>query len=556
VTTLLLSITAFAQKPVATLPAGITCNSTFSVCTGTVFDTTYSLPVGGTTWAAHTASDLTNALTNSVPGDVIVLDAGVTYSGNFHLPAKSNPGNKWIYITSSSYASLPAPGTRVAPTDAVNMPRITSPNGGIALTIDPGGNYYRFVGIEMTSTSNYCPNGRCLSSYMIWPAMTPATAPNSYIVVDRCYVHGAPTIDIKHAIAANADHFAVIDSYISDIHAPRSDAQAVGEWYSPGPIKIVNNFLEAAGENIMFGGAGGPSNPFHPQNIEVQNNWLYKPLAWDAVGISIPPGNYMVVKNHFEIKSAQYVFFNNNILENVWVSGQTGFSIGLGPRSSDSGNGAVVDDVVVANNIMKNVSSGIDTLESDNLCLPPACTNPGEAKRVILYNNLIFLGDMTQPGYQYPQAYGFGSLLNGNLTDWVYQHNTVIGPPNMTTGACRGGFQFNVPGPNQPPVGKTTNVWIQDNVLCRVIGGSAGFIGQFSYALIDYLGNPGNPAQLFGNVFYRGTDPTSWAVPADNTVSIPAITYVNPPIDYTLATPAWTDTSDGKIAGVDNSTLP
>ena len=50
---LLFSGMAFAQKPVATLPTGISGgpNGPFA---GTVIDTTYALPIGGTTCAAHT----------------------------------------------------------------------------------------------------------------------------------------------------------------------------------------------------------------------------------------------------------------------------------------------------------------------------------------------------------------------------------------------------------------------------------------------------------------------------------------------------------------------
>src|SRR5450755_2361072 len=85
---------SFAQKPVAQLPR-------------VYINSTYNLPIGGTTWAAHTSAQLTSALSSSAPGDVIVLDAGVTYSGNFTLPAKANPSGKWIYVISSQLADLP-----------------------------------------------------------------------------------------------------------------------------------------------------------------------------------------------------------------------------------------------------------------------------------------------------------------------------------------------------------------------------------------------------------------------------------------------------------------
>src|SRR5271156_3729247 len=90
-----LAISAGAQKPVAELPR-------------VRLDTTWNKPTGGKTWHAHNSEDLAGALVSSVPGDVIVLDAGTTYTGGFQLPPKENPQNKWIYIVSSALAKLPA----------------------------------------------------------------------------------------------------------------------------------------------------------------------------------------------------------------------------------------------------------------------------------------------------------------------------------------------------------------------------------------------------------------------------------------------------------------
>ena len=63
------------------------------------------------------------------------------------------------------------------------------------------------------------------------------------ITIDRCYIHGSATKDIREAVTANGSNFAVVDSYISDIHQSTNDSQAIAEYWSPGPIKIVNNFL-------------------------------------------------------------------------------------------------------------------------------------------------------------------------------------------------------------------------------------------------------------------------------------------------------------------------
>ena len=139
---------AFAQKPVAQLPQA-------------TVDTTFNEPTGGTTWAAHTTAQFQTALTSAVPGDVIVLDAGTTYTGNFAVPAKGNflvpaKGNsrgRWIYVQSSNLTALPMPGTQVSPSDAVNMPKIVTPNASQALAFASGSSYVRVVGVEIYSAS-------------------------------------------------------------------------------------------------------------------------------------------------------------------------------------------------------------------------------------------------------------------------------------------------------------------------------------------------------------------------------------------------------------------
>ena len=81
-------------------------------------------------------------------------------------------------------------------------------------------------------------------------------------------------------VQGTASNYAVVNSYISEIHAPGQDSQAVAAFDASGPIKIVNNYLEAAGENLMFGGSGQNYNRAVPSDIEIRNNYLFKPLTW------------------------------------------------------------------------------------------------------------------------------------------------------------------------------------------------------------------------------------------------------------------------------------
>ncbi len=541
---LLFTVVGVAQPPIPQLPQ-------------TYLDTTFNPPTG-VTRPVHTSTEFKNALVAANPGDTIVLDAGSTYQGNFTPPAKSNPNNKWIYIISNQLAQLPA-GTRVTPANASAMPKLSSPNVTATITLAPGANHYRFSGLEITTSNttvgcnpNHIPPVNCYTYELIYPAMAMTGPMNDSITVDRCYLHASPTIDVQHAIIANGSNFAVIDSYISDIHDLGTDSQAIGEWFSPGPIKIVNNYLSSSSEDILLGGAGGINNPYVASDVEVRNNYFYKPLAWAKVGVSIQPNATMVVKNHFEIKRGQRVLLDGNTFENIWASGQSGFSIMLTPIGGALPAVAVVDDVTISNNIFKNVGSGFDVTSFDSNCLAAnGCTNTGETKRVVFYNNLFMLGDTTQVGYT--NGYAWGGLLNEGITDFVVQHNTVIPPPNL--GYCKASLYFSIKAPINPPVSHTHNVWILDNVLCRQLNGPAGMVGQFSYVLSDYMGDPPPPdPRLLGNVFYAPPGDKVYPLPPHNYST--DVKFTNSKgSEYQLKHPAKMETTDGRIAGVDKSKL-
>ena len=287
----MLAVSAAAQlaNTVPTLPAGIT-TSDWRTFSGTVMDTTYSLPTGGTTWTPANSAAFTTALASAVPGDVIVLTAGTVYSGNFTFPTKSNPLNKWIYIISSAMASLPTPGNRVSSANAANMPKIVTPNATIPFTVASGANYLRMAGIEMYSNSNYNPKGGtlCPKAGSPWPSncfiyYEIYLMDADHMVFDRMYIHGDDASqDIAHAIGftgttggAGCTNGAVIDSDIESIHSG-TETQALLAYGSDGPFKFNNNYLSASTEDVMFGGAscGLPDCPHHPADIEFRKKSL------------------------------------------------------------------------------------------------------------------------------------------------------------------------------------------------------------------------------------------------------------------------------------------
>ncbi|HET9532613.1 MAG TPA: hypothetical protein VFQ92_19825, partial [Blastocatellia bacterium] len=245
-------------------------------------DTTYPA-VSGPAITVRQGDNLQAAFNAAQPGSEIVLEAGATFTGNFTLPAKTGTG--WIIIRTSRMAEMPAAGTRIDPTlHAAHMPRVVTSNSIAAVTALAGAHHYRFVGIEFAATGRLNYNVIRLGD----SDETNADRQPTDIIIDRCYIHGHTAGDLRRGVTLNSRRTSIIDSHISEVHQIGADTQAIGGWNGPGPFKIVNNYLEAAGENIMIGGADPKIVNMVPSDIEIRHNHIAKPLRWRSSIIEKP----------------------------------------------------------------------------------------------------------------------------------------------------------------------------------------------------------------------------------------------------------------------------
>jgi hypothetical protein len=320
----------------------------------TVQSTMADTPAPGNTINIPAGANLQTVLNNANCGDTIQLQAGATFTGSFNLPAKSCDDSNWIVIrTSAADASLPAEGSRINPcyagvkslpgrpaftcpiTTASVLARIVAPKMQPALMLAAGANHYRLgPGLEVTRTA-----GSGLTYALVAPS-----GQADHLIVDRDWIHGTAQDDTTRGIfLSGVTYAAVVDSYLNDFHCAAgsgecSDAQAISGGTGPlpqGTWKIAGNFLEASTENILFGGI--LKNSVTPADITIVNNHLFKPLIWmpgqagfvggkETATATCPlrdPGGTLgqcpfVVKNLFELKNAQRVLIEGNILENVW----------------------------------------------------------------------------------------------------------------------------------------------------------------------------------------------------------------------------------------------
>jgi hypothetical protein len=321
-------------------------------------------PAPGSVISVNNGGNLQTALNNASCGDTIQLQAGAVFTGMFTVPAKDCDINHWIIIrTSSPDSALPAEGQRATPCYAgiaslTGRPQYTCSNaknvmaavqieaqGDGPFQLANGANFYRFVGLEITRPAGVKDSARLI--------MGQGTA--DHIIIDRSWLHGAPQGETRNGLSMdNMTNVAVVDSYFSDFHCISgtgtcTDAHAISGGNSTtaqdGPFKIQDNFLEASGEEILFG--GGPAK-FTPADIQVLNNHFWKPWQWmpgNPNFVGAPNGHPFIVKNHLELKNAVRVLVDSNLMENNWGGfSQTGYGILLTPRNqpTQGGKGAYV----------------------------------------------------------------------------------------------------------------------------------------------------------------------------------------------------------------------
>jgi hypothetical protein len=304
--------------------------------------------------------DLQAALDRARPGDVVALQAGAVYEGNFTLPR--NPGGGWVVLrTSASDADLPPPGTRIDPAHESLLPKLQAPSG-VVLQTSPGATHYRLMGLEIRPRP-----GSFLQNLVLLGGLesTPGRQPRD-LIIDRCYIHGDPSVGARRGIALNSRATAIVDSWLSDFKQAGDEAQAIAGWDGQGPYTIAGNYLEAAGENVIFGGSTPSRAGVVPSDIVIRDNHFSKPLSWNP-GDPSYAGTPWTVKNLLELKNARRVRIEHNLLENNWVQAQNGFAVLFTVRTErGTAPWAVIEDVAFEGNVLRRSAAGINILGVDD----------------------------------------------------------------------------------------------------------------------------------------------------------------------------------------------
>ena len=230
---------------------------------------TIHVPAGG---------NLQAAIDQAQGGDVITLEAGATYAGNFWLRNKPGMTVPIVIRTATPDAALPGPGVRRTPAYAPLLAKIRSSNTMPALRTAAGAHHWTLQFLEFLANVDGFSDIIALGANDT--TQTDLTTVPYALVLDRLYIHGDPLLGQKRAIALHSRDTTIINSYISDCKGVAQDTQAIYGANGPGNYLIENNYLEGAGENFMIGGADPTIPNLVPTNIVFRRNHVFKPVAW------------------------------------------------------------------------------------------------------------------------------------------------------------------------------------------------------------------------------------------------------------------------------------
>jgi hypothetical protein len=265
-----------------------------------------------------------------------------------------------------------------------------------------------------------------------------AKTPASYIVLDRLYVNppAAPSgigSAIEGTIGANV---AMIGNYLVGPQVPNSGSVAQGIYIqdcSVGPLGIINNEVDAAGQGIYFEWVGSQScgaagnQQIIMQNATVKKNAVYASAAllnpvnpgygaWDGVTRA---NN----RNPIETKNCQICLYSGNWIDGSFSGQNSGQAIvvtGSGPAvGSPSGAG----HLNFSFNYIRHaaVIADMDGSASNESCC-------GYAPDAALNHNILFSNNLAVDigRYLYTQTGSVGGTYSNYLQNFGVQNYQVI----------------------------------------------------------------------------------------------------------------------------------
>lgn len=339
-------------------------------------------PSPGTTITVTSNATMTSALASVLCGQTIIMTAADGPYAGFVLPAKGCNDSNWITIETDQTGASGFPAEHVLITPCADntasvagypnytcgtplqlMARvvcstaISSPATCVGWA--SGADHYRLIGIAI----DCAPTGTTVISDCVGQFNT-----SNHILFDRSIIHGNtitytlnnqtgtytfPGNDVKEGlILEHCSYCGFINGEIYNIGTGGSfsDSAAVdlgGNSCTAGDEdikKLYGNLLSSTGEDYFAGGGGCGGTVVTPNDFEIRNNFLMKPVTWllcqgNGAGTVGCHGGHPELKNNGELKNANRVLIEGNtFLDSYgsWQSDQQGFQTLISPKNQAS----------------------------------------------------------------------------------------------------------------------------------------------------------------------------------------------------------------------------
>jgi hypothetical protein len=421
--------------------------------------TVATLPSSGKT--VSTAAELAAALRQ---GGEIQLQPG-TYDGNFQ-----------VTVPGTVIRGVELPGRRVGPDDVAAVKLTPADRQKPTLVIRASN-----VRVQGVYIANGAPRRDCviIGSH----DATSASAQPDDVTLDSVAIVAGDGGGHR-GIAAHGSHITVVRSHVANFWEIGRDSQAFYANNGPGPYRIEDNYLEASGENILFGGDSVRIQNLVPSDITIRGNDIVKPLEWKTARRGS-------VKNSVEFKNARRVLLENNRIDGNWKDAQSGHTIVITPRNQYGDSPwAIVDEVTIRGNVVINTPNGyaVNILGSDDN------HESQQVRRVVIEGNLF-------------RDAKNGVLINGGVAEsLIIRHNTL---PSIRGSV----LAFDGKKPDGTPK-LVTPLTLEDNVF---LSGNYGVTAPASKVGLPALKVWATPFSVKGNIIGRsGQRSIKW--PPDNTI--------------------------------------
>lgn len=375
--------------PTYTLPydetdTPLTYNTTTGAVTGTVYDTSWltrawvlanatTVKTVKASGGDYTAAQFSTALSDAATANdvrVIVVDSGLTITGNFAISAKAGTPNWTIVCSSDWYAGTWVPtGERYVDVDTETSKMFVVQGSVIndnVLNFDAtGDSKWAFIGaIVRRGTATPSSAAFTLVQVSYSSATSIADLPHDHIFlwswIDGINYNSGTIHSTVRGIYADGYKLAFRNSVATGFGHTGNDTQAILTLAGGGRLAVDNSLLEASGENFMSGG-GSPNANFLPSDLHFRRCYFVKRQEWNPAS-SLYYGSSASVKNLFEMKQGKRVLIEACILENCWTDAQNGGGLLLKTTNQDNTTRATeTSDITTLNTIIRHVGTPLET---------------------------------------------------------------------------------------------------------------------------------------------------------------------------------------------------